>query len=670
VLDSRPCLSFNFSFLFLFVFLAPVLVSAQPRQKSTNERVDEVSRLLGSVQNYRQVAISPDGLHIAMVQSKPGDGGEGTSILITEVNAHEPSHRITAASTGFVYEDEVEWSPDSKQIAFLSDAAKSGQQQLYVADLATGKARKLTDLRGYLTSPLWSPDGKSLALLFTENLPRSAGPLQPMTPPSGVIEEHVYEQRINVVDVESGKIRAVSPPDMYVYEYDWMPDGSGFAGSAAHGNGDNNWWIAQLYWFGLDGQNRLIYQPKLQIANPQVSPDGKSVAFIEGLMSDQGVTGGDVYVAPVSGGNAANLTPGMRASATWLAWTAPQQVMFTEFVEGNSAVSVVDTAGKINIVWTGPEMISASGYDMSLSLAHDGRASAVVRSSGVHPPEIWAGEVGGWKQITTANKNVKPLWGAPRSVQWKSDQWNVQGWLLPPLNYEADKKYPLLVHVHGGPASACSAGWSAEAAMAAFAASGYFVLCPNPRGSYGQGEAFTAANVKDFGGGDFRDIMAGVDEVIREFPIDPNRLGIGGWSYGGYMTMWAETQTHRFGAAIAGAGLSDWLSYYGENDIDQWMIPYFGASVYDDPAVYAKAAPIEFVKNVKTPTLILVGDRDGECPAPQSFEWWHALRTLHVPVEFVVYAGEGHQIQQPEHRKDLLVRSLQWYDKWLGGNSQ
>jgi dipeptidyl aminopeptidase/acylaminoacyl peptidase len=387
-------------------------------------------------------------------------------------------------------------------------------------------------------------------------------------------------------------------------------------------------------------------------------------------MSDQGVTGGDVYVAPVSGGDATNLTPGMRASATWLAWSNLQQVIFTEFVQGDSGVSVVDTAGKINAVWRGPEMISASGYDMSLSLARDGHESAVVRSSGAHPPEIWVGEVGAWKQITNANKNVRPLWGEPRSVHWRSDQWNVQGWLLPPLTYAADKKYPLLVHVHGGPAAACSAGWSAEAAMGAFAASGYFVLCPNPRGSYGQGEAFTAANVKDFGGGDFRDIMAGVDEVIGEFPIDSNRLGIGGWSYGGYMTMWAETQTHRFGAAIAGAGLSDWLSYYGENDIDQWMIPYFGASVYDDPAVYARAAPIDFVKNVKTPTLILVGDRDGECPAPQSFEWWHALRTQHVPVEFVVYAGEGHQIQQPEHRKDLVVRSLQWYDKWLGGSRQ
>ena len=194
-------------------------------------------------------------------------------------------------------------------------------------------------------------------------------------------------------------------------------------------------------------------------------------------------------------------------------------------------------------------------------------------------------------------------------------------------------------------------------------AMGYFAFCPNPRGSYGQGEAFTRANVKDFGGGDFRDIMTGVDALLKEYPIDAHRLGIRGHSYGGYMTMWAETQTHRFAAAVAGAGLSDWLSYYGVNEIDEWMIPFFGASVYDDPAVYAKSDPMHFVKNVKTPTLILVGDSDGEVPMEQSVEWWHALKTLKVPTEFVVYPHEGHVFVKPADARDYAVRSLQWMDE-------
>jgi dipeptidyl aminopeptidase/acylaminoacyl peptidase len=195
---------------------------------------------------------------------------------------------------------------------------------------------------------------------------------------------------------------------------------------------------------------------------------------------------------------------------------------------------------------------------------------------------------------------------------------------------------------------------------------GYFVLEPNPRGSYGQGEAFAAANRKDFGYGDLRDILAGVDTVIAKNPaIDPQRVGITGWSYGGFMTMFAVTQTQRFKAAVAGAGISDWKSYYGENSIDQWMTPYFGASVYKDPAVYAKSSAIDFIGQVHTPTLAVVGDRDGECPAPQSFEFWHALRDQHVPTQLVVYPNEGHGFVNPEHRTDVLVRTLDWFAKYM-----
>ena len=148
------------------------------------------------------------------------------------------------------------------------------------------------------------------------------------------------------------------------------------------------------------------------------------------------------------------------------------------------------------------------------------------------------------------------------------------------------------------------------------------------------------------------------------------RMGIGGWSYGGFMTMWTVTQTNRFHAAVAGAGISNWQSYYGENSIDQWMIPYFGASVYDDPAVYAKSSPITYIKQVKTPTLIVVGERDGECPAPQSYEFWHALKTLGVKTEFVLYPGEGHGFRQPDHILDVLKRTVSWFNENLPANTE
>jgi dipeptidyl aminopeptidase/acylaminoacyl peptidase len=221
-----------------------------------------------------------------------------------------------------------------------------------------------------------------------------------------------------------------------------------------------------------------------------------------------------------------------------------------------------------------------------------------------------------------------------------------------------------VVDIHGGPSGSHIAQWD-PSNTGLLSQAGYFVLLPNPRGSYGQGEAFTQANIKDFGGGDLRDILAGVDKVLAGYPVDARRLGVQGWSYGGFMTMWTVTQTPRFAAAIAGAGIANWKSYYGENAIDQWMIPFFGASVYDDPAVYAKSSPIEFIKQARTPTLILVGERDAECPAPQSFEFWHALKALSVPTRLVVYPGEGHMFVDPAHKRDRVQRTLAWFDQFL-----
>jgi dipeptidyl aminopeptidase/acylaminoacyl peptidase len=224
-----------------------------------------------------------------------------------------------------------------------------------------------------------------------------------------------------------------------------------------------------------------------------------------------------------------------------------------------------------------------------------------------------------------------------------------------------------VVEVHGGPAYAHYPLFPAsqESFDAALASRGYYVFKPNPRGSYGQGEAFTRANVKDFGYGDMRDVLSGLDTVEKTAPIDPNRVGITGWSYGGYMTMWALTQTNRFKAAVAGAGLSNWQSYYGTNNIDTWMVPYFGSSVYDDPKVYERSSPMTFIKNVHTPTLIVGGDRDAEVPITQSYEYWNALRRLNVKTEFVVYPDEGHVFFKRADQADVMSRLVDWFDTYM-----
>jgi dipeptidyl aminopeptidase/acylaminoacyl peptidase len=645
-------------------------------QKKSNPALEAAIHAMFGVRTFGQAVISPDGKSVAWVESIPGPGGApspNSAIYVAALSAPEKATRVSGAAGGANHEEhDVAWSPDSKRLAFLSDAATPGQLQLFLSEANGSGAKQMTRLKGFLASPGWSPDGKSVAMLFTENAPRAAGPLQAETPDEGEVKVDAYEERLTIVDPATAKVRQISPADMYVYEFDWAPDSKQLAVTAAHGNGDDNWYVAGLYAIeaATGAMHDVVAKPGMQIAIPRWSPDGSSIAFVGGLMSDEPIPGGDVYVAPATGGEAKNWTPEMKLTANSLTWARDSKsITFAGIENGQTVIARVGESGSVTQTWTGEEYLSTNPFVPDVSFARDGSTSAVVRESFTSAPEVWAGKVGEWKQITHRNSGLKPAWGKSVSLQWQTDGGTVQGWLTYPLNFDPAKKYPLVVRVHGGPSWAVTPQWPTRWAFhMAMPSQGYFLLQPNARGSYGQGEKFTAANVKDFGDGDFRDIMAGVDAAIQAAPIDPERLGLTGWSYGGYMSMWGVTQTRRFRAAVAGAGLSDWLSYYGENKIDQWMIPFFGASVYDDPAVYAKSEPMKFIKNVQTPTLVLVGDSDGECPPPQSYEFWHALVTLGVPTKFVIYPHEGHEFADPKHSRDVIERAAGWFNEYLAAS--
>ena len=652
----------------LCILLLAALGWPNPTYSQTSPALDAAIDSLFAARHLDEVSISPDGRWLAWIQSRP-ESPLDKSVLVTDLRGtNAPPRLVSLDHESRGYAQGLAWSPDSRNLAFLSDAHGRGQPQLYVTRAEGGAVRQLTHLTGSLANPQWSPDGNTVGLLFIQNAPRVPGPLQPMTPPSGVIEQQVYEQRFTTVDVETGQVRQVSPGDLYVYEFDWSPDGKQVAATGAYGSGDDNWWVAQLYVISVEsGAARSIYKPPLQIAQPRWSPDGKSIALIGGLMSDQGADGGDIYLVPSAGGEARDLTPGSRASPSWIAWDrSTGKLLFAENVDGESGIAALGQDGTVIPLWQGPVVITHGGWLTSFSVANDSKTFAVIQESFNQPPEVWAGPVGKWAEITHLNRDIHAAWGKAQSIHWTSDGFRVQGWLLYPKDYDPAKHYPMVVSVHGGPSSSNRPSWPSPFYNTSLLSNqGYFVLYPNPRGSFGEGERFSSANVKDFGHGDLRDILRGIDAAEKKLPVDDRHLGITGWSYGGYMTMWAVTQTHRFSAAVAGAGIADWRSYYGENDIDQWMIPFFGASVYDDPAVYARSSPIDYIKNVRTPTLVVVGDRDGECPAPQSFEFWHALKALGVTTQLVVYPDEGHEISQPAHRRDIIRRQLSWFDQYL-----
>jgi dipeptidyl aminopeptidase/acylaminoacyl peptidase len=637
---------------------------------------DDMRRIVTT--DYREVALSPDHRRLAWVQAVPGNDGDftiGTSIHLAPAGRNDSPLDVTAPARAEGLkappeEDSPAWSADSSTLAFLSDAESPGQKQLYLYDVAHRSTRRLTSVKGYLATPLWSRDGRSIAVLFTENSSRVAGPLSAGAPVAGVVDAKIFEQRIAVVDVATGGLRQVSPADLYVYEYDWSPDGKNFAATAAHGSGDNNWYVAQLYVIdAAAGGARSILQTPLQIAVPKWSPDGRSIAYIGGLASDESIASGDPYLIPAAGGTPKMLAPERRSSAFWMAWRSPQEIVLAEAMDGGSALTAVNVkTHSVRSLYQGAVTLRGpANYARGISIASDGKSAAAIRETFNEAPVILSGEIGAWRPQPLPPSQApaeEAPWGKAVNVHWQNEGFDVQGWLVPPKTLVPGTKYPMVVWVHGGPAWLTAPSWPTVLgdSPVLLAAHGYFVFFPNPRGSSGFGETFKRANVKDFGGGDLRDILAGVDHVVKTQPVDNDRVGLTGWSYGGYMTMWALTQTHRFRAGVVGAGLANWLSYYGENGIDEWMIPYFGASVYEDPAVYAKSSPINFVKNVRTPTLLVVGDSDVECPTPQSFEYWHALKEYKVKTELVVYPNEGHQFKNPAHAVDVMERMLAWFD--------
>jgi dipeptidyl aminopeptidase/acylaminoacyl peptidase len=625
-------------------------------------------------------SISPDGKTVAWSVRK----GESYEIHLNEISDLSKDFTIRpVGGTAACSSDAPSWSPDGRSLAYASDCTSGGgrQPQIFVWSKKTGESRQITHVAGTIDDIAWSPDGKQIGFLFVENATRAAGALDAMKPWNGVIgDDGVEVQRVAVTNVADSTVRQVTPANLHVYEFSWAPDSRQLAYVAANPPGENNWWVAQLYTQFLQGEPRSILDTTkvngplhgLQIAVPRFSPDGKQIAFIGGLMSDQGSTGGDVYLISASGGEPRDITPGRASSIAFLHWISPELLGLSEHVGGSSHIAAINiNTGaddpKINL--TLDESIGSGTSVMSLSVSGSDKEYAFIRSSYQHAPEVWAGPLSNLRQISDLNDSIKPLWGKTENVQWTNEGFHVQGWLLYPANYDPSKKYPLIVNVHGGPSSAVTPRWPGLGyGGVPFSALGYFVFMPNPRGSFGQGEKFIQANIRDFGYGDLRDILAGMDAIESRLPIDKNREGLTGWSYGGFMTMFAVTQTTRFHAAVAGAGISNWKSYYGENSIDQWMIPFFGASVYDDPAIYAKSSAIDFIKKVKTPTLVVVGDRDGECPAPQSFEFWHALRAQRVKTQLVVYPNEGHAFRSPEHRRDVLERALNWFETQMPAN--
>jgi dipeptidyl aminopeptidase/acylaminoacyl peptidase len=609
--------------------------------------------------------ISPDGRRVVFEYgpfNKPDkDTPHQRALWLLDVATGET--RVLTGSNGGTHDSAV-WSPDGTRLAFVSNRVNLQEKQLYLLEMAGGDARRLTDLRGSVADPLWTPDGGGLLFLYD-------GTLDPEAPPERdpIVEDE--NPRFNCVwryDLASGAVTPLTPDTHHVHEYALSPDGKRLALVAStHPNPWQGWYSAQLYTQAVDGGAlRPVCTLSKQLGRLTWSPDSAQVAYVSGTMSDEGNVAGDVYVVSGDGGEPRPLTPGIDHSITWIDWRDNGILYGGRDVDSVVHGWIDPDSGALTTIVKGLYSVNGWGPE-SVSVADDGTFVA-ARESFTEPPNVWACSLasGEWRQLTHFSPDratFPPLRAESRS--WTSaDGTPVQGYLLLPDDYQPGQRYPLFLHVHGGPSLSYLPRFG-SAWERLMLARGCVVLMPNPRGSWGRGCAYQAANVGDLGGGDWQDIMAGVDMLIDEGMVDPERLAIGGWSYGGYLVTWAVTQTDRFRCAFAGASITNYESNYGVVKNREWQSTMFGSVVYDDVERHRARSPMTHVRNVKTPTLLVHGMEDVVAPPQQSIEFYTALQYLGVPSKLVLYPREPHGFQERAHQKDMFERLAGWMDQYL-----
>jgi dipeptidyl aminopeptidase/acylaminoacyl peptidase len=639
--------------LALFVLGNSLLAQQPPAGAGGKPFTPEASLNLRFISDLQ---LSPDGSRLAFVVSEAPKGERRAQHIWVYNKKTNGTRQFTFSAKS---ESSPRWSPDGTQLAFLSNR-DGDDQQIYLMNGSGGEAAARTKGKSSVKILAWSRDGKYIAYLAPDAKTEEEEKKEKDKDDARVADKEEKHPRLWLLPLGSGEPKAITPASWEIKELAWMPSGKNIVVAGTdHPESDQN--TDRIFTVQIpDGATKLLNAPRGPFGEIRVSPDGKTIGYIGSR--DDGPAPHDLMVLTVGSAAARNLTGASLDRQIfeyqWLGdgslFAIAAEGFQTKFVGFGSDGSITDLAATVT---SNPTAFTVA----------DAGEIFLVSQTATQPQELFVWDRKASPRCVT---HVNDPWkqyslAAPEFYKYKSfDGLEIEAALLKPSGYDGKAKLPLIALIHGGPTGA----WedTVDPWGQLLAARGYAVFYPNIRGSIGYGQKFIEMNRGDWGGDDFKDVMAGVDDLIARGIADPDKLGIGGWSYGGYMSEWAITQTTRFKAAVSGAGLSNLISEYGTEEgpsYDEWFygVPYEP----DKVAGFLNSSPFVHLKNTKTPTLILQGEADTVDPVGQSLELYRGLKRYGVATELVLYPRESHEFHEEKHLLDRLNRILAWYDKYL-----
>ncbi len=676
-IDMRPI---RFMIVFLICAYLFVTNSYPYTQDSQKGWTPDLAMMVKRVSSVR---VSPNGLRVAYVVGSAVMEGEKSEWLSEIHVAHSDGKSSIQLTQGEKSSTSPEWSPDGNWIAFLSfrgvktDPGTDPRNNLWRIRVDGGEAEQLTEEKGEINAFAWSPDGKQISYCMTDPKNVEEEKAAKEKRDWRVIDESPKVVRLYLVSVEkngqgSRLVRNLTSQEFSINpnSIGWSPDGKNIVFSHTPTAKADDWTKADISILDVGtGKYQTMASTAAAETDPFFSPDGLWIAYSRSDIPPSWAQSGRVQIVSSRGGAPKSLGLTYDQKPKIVGWSADgKRVLVSETYRTASRVYALPVDGSAPIDLTPSDLIVESPA-LNASRTRMGFTSQSTEK----PVEAFLSSLDRFEPIQISHvQNFPELsLGKTEIISWRSsDGKEIEGLLTYPNEYQPGMRAPLLVIVHGGPTGVFASSFTGSPSpypVAAFAARGYAVLRCNVRGSSGYGRDFRYSNYRDWGGGDYRDILAGADALIEKGIADANRLGIMGWSYGGYMTSWVITQTKRFKAASVGAGVTNLMSFTGTADIPSFLPDYFGGEHWDILDLWRAHSAMFNVRGVSTPTLIQHGEADLRVPISQGYEFYNALKRQNVPVQMVVYPRQPHGLQEPKFLLDAMQRNLDWFDRWVKG---